>query len=275
MPSFQKFKTVGDKKKKKRRPVQVKDKGLKQKQKQKVIVNVSTGGSGGGGYIPVPQAPDYGSIASMISSLRPPITQDIQLRQAPVYEPVPVKQEETIKSSIPSFEEVMAFESEMKKSGEEELKRQKKEESLKSARIKREAEKQLFGSIISEQQRLAGLAEEAGIVPVGKVSSVPIVYAEKARQFPTGMPGVTQEAFSSSKPEFYTTEGESLLLAEQRKEELPYIRSVSGSGGSAVTEIKRGRGRPKGTGRIELSPLIQGAGAASIKGGREFINIED
>jgi hypothetical protein len=271
MPSFQKFKASGEKKKKKRRPVKVKDtkdKGLKQKQKQKVIVNVSSGGSGGGGYIPVPQAPDYGAIASMITSLRPPITQDIQLRQAPVYEPVPVKQEGTIKSSIPSFEEVMTFEKELQK-------RRREEESLKSSRIKREAEKQLFGSIISEQQRLAGLAEEAGIVPVGKVSSVPIVYAEKARQFPTGMPGVTQEAFSSSKPEFYTTEGETLLLAEQRKGDLPYIRSVSGSAGSAVAEIKRGRGRPKGTGRIELSPLIQGAGVSSIKKEREFINIAD
>ena len=121
MPSFQKFKASGEKKKKKRRPVKVKDtkdKGLKQKQKQKVIVNVSSGGSGGGGYIPVPQAPDYGAIASMITSLRPPITQDIQLRQAPVYEPVPVKQEGTIKSmtpSIPSFEEVMTVEKELKK----------------------------------------------------------------------------------------------------------------------------------------------------------------
>jgi hypothetical protein len=122
MPSFQKFKTVGDKKKKKKRiPKQAKDakdKGLKQKQKQKVIVNVSAGGSGGGGYIPLPQpqAPDYGAIASMITSLRPPITQDIQLRQAPVYEPVPVKQEETIKSmTLPTFEEVMTVEREMKK----------------------------------------------------------------------------------------------------------------------------------------------------------------
>jgi hypothetical protein len=108
MPSFQKFKTVGDKKKKKKRiPKQAKDKGLKQKQKQKVIVNVSAGGSGGGGYIPLPQpqAPDYGAIASMITSLRPPITQDIQLRQAPVYEPVPVKQEETIKSMTPMYTE--------------------------------------------------------------------------------------------------------------------------------------------------------------------------
>lgn len=275
MPSFQKFKASMEKKKKKRGKRPTKDKGLKQKQKQKVIVNVSTGGSGGGGYIPIPQAPDIGSISSLITSLRPPITQDVQMRQAPVYEPVPVKQEETIKSSIPSFEDVMAFETGMKKAEEEEIKRRRREESLKSARIKKEAEKQLFGSIISEQQRLAGLAEEAGIVPVAKVSSVPIAYAEKARQFPTGMAGVSQEAFSSSKPEFYTTEGESLLLAEQRKGELPYIRSVSGSGGSAVAEIKRGRGRPKGTGRIELSPLIQGAGASSIKGGREFINIED
>lgn len=105
MPSFQKFKASGEKKKRKRAKAPSKDKGLKQKQKQKVIVNVSAGGSGGGGYIPIPQAPDIGSITSLITSLRPPITQDVQLRQAPVYEPVPVKQEETIKSMTPTYTE--------------------------------------------------------------------------------------------------------------------------------------------------------------------------
>ena len=105
MPSFQKFKASGEKKKRKRAKAPSKDKGLKQKQKQKVIVNVSAGGSGGGGYIPIPQAPDIGSLAGLITSLRPPITQDIQLRQAPVYEPAPVKQEETIKSMTPLYTE--------------------------------------------------------------------------------------------------------------------------------------------------------------------------
>jgi hypothetical protein len=105
MPSFQKFKASGEKKKKKRARAPPKDKGLKQKQKQKVIVNVSAGGSGGAGYIPVPQTPDYGSLAGLITSLRPPITQDVQIRQAPVYEPVPVKQEETIKSMTPTYTE--------------------------------------------------------------------------------------------------------------------------------------------------------------------------
>lgn len=105
MPSFQKFKASGEKKKKKRTKAPSKEKGLKQKQKQKVIVNVSAGGSGGGGYIPIPQAPDIGSIASLITSLRPPITQDVQLRQAPVYEPAPVKQEETVKSMTPTYTE--------------------------------------------------------------------------------------------------------------------------------------------------------------------------
>jgi hypothetical protein len=98
--AFQKFKTIGDKKKKKKRKTPSKDKGLKQKQKQKVIVNVSAGGSGGGGYIPIPQTPDYGSLAGLITSLRPTATQDVQLRQAPVYEPAPVKQEETMTSSM-------------------------------------------------------------------------------------------------------------------------------------------------------------------------------
>jgi hypothetical protein len=117
MPSFQKFKASGEKKKRKRGTS--KNKGLKQKQKQKVIVNVSAGGSGAGGYIPIPQAPDIGSIASLITSLRPPITQDVQLRQAPVYEPAPVKQEQTIKSmTLPTFEEVMSFEKGMKKEEE-------------------------------------------------------------------------------------------------------------------------------------------------------------
>jgi len=97
--AFQKFKTIGDKKKKKKRKAPSKDKGLKQKQKQKVIVNVTTSsGGGGGGYIPVPQTPDYGSLSGLITTLRPTATQDVQLRQAPVYEPAPVKQEETMAS---------------------------------------------------------------------------------------------------------------------------------------------------------------------------------
>jgi hypothetical protein len=126
MPSFQKFKASGEKKKKKRAKAPSKEKGLKQKQKQKVIVNVSAGGSGGGGYIPIPQAPDIGSITSLITSLRPPITQDVQLRQAPVYEPVPVKQEETIKSmgrvyTEEDMDRAMQFERDIAKGTIEEL----------------------------------------------------------------------------------------------------------------------------------------------------------
>lgn len=142
--AFQKFKTIGDKKKKKKRKAPSKDKGLKQKQKQKVIVNVTTSSGGaGGGYIPMPQAPDYGSLAGLITSLRPTATQDVQLRQAPVYEPAPVKQEETMASSMEPARLSLEEEEALKKQGVIE---EKQRQAL-IAKMKREQKKMGGGNL--------------------------------------------------------------------------------------------------------------------------------